>query len=266
MNKGLHILSEREKETLRLLLGGYDAKSIAHSLNLSVHTVNERLREARRKMGVTSSREAARLLSQAEQADPNFLADKQFGDAGTAYEADKGYQQSGISRIAIQSFSWILGGLVIMSLIFAALLFSPVAEYVGSKSSTRPNPVATAPKLDVAQARIVDGARRWLAIADNYQWGETWSSAGAYFKTQVTAEQWAAKADPVRRPLGKVVSRTVKGVQSTGLPPAPVGEYAIIQFRTRFDKKVDTIETVTVAREKSEWSVVGYFIAPDINP
>ena len=37
-------LSDRERETLRLLGRGHEAKSIASTLGLSVHTVNERLR------------------------------------------------------------------------------------------------------------------------------------------------------------------------------------------------------------------------------
>ncbi len=53
---------------LRLLTRGHDVKSAAAELGLSVHTVNERLREARSKTGASSSRGAARLL--AEQEDP----------------------------------------------------------------------------------------------------------------------------------------------------------------------------------------------------
>ena len=53
-------LTEKEKQTLRQLVSGHDAKSMARELGLSVHTVNERLRDARRKMAVSSSREAAR--------------------------------------------------------------------------------------------------------------------------------------------------------------------------------------------------------------
>lgn len=59
-------LSEREKEVLRLLLLGHDAKSAARECKISVHTVNERLRSARRKLGASSSREAARLLATEE--------------------------------------------------------------------------------------------------------------------------------------------------------------------------------------------------------
>src|SRR3569623_548215 len=95
MSDGFQALSEREKEPLRLLLSGHDAKSIAAALGLSVHTVNERLREARRKLGASSSRQAARILAEAEQAGPNFSghhfpgaprfsADRQSGVVGAA--------------------------------------------------------------------------------------------------------------------------------------------------------------------------------------
>lgn len=54
-------LTEREIAALRLLASGYDVKSAAAELGVSVHSINERLRDARRKLGVSSSREAARL-------------------------------------------------------------------------------------------------------------------------------------------------------------------------------------------------------------
>src|SRR5438270_5567238 len=68
---------EREREVLRLLLRGHDAKSIARELGLSLHVVNERLRDSRRRLGVTSSREAARMLAAYERDD--FSGDKQIG-------------------------------------------------------------------------------------------------------------------------------------------------------------------------------------------
>ena len=33
-------LTEKEKQTLRLIVRGHDAKSVARSLGLSVHTIN----------------------------------------------------------------------------------------------------------------------------------------------------------------------------------------------------------------------------------
>jgi len=72
VSDGLARLSERERQVLRLLSQGHDAKSAARSLDVSVHAVNERLREARRKLGVTSSREAARLFAAAGHDLPKY--------------------------------------------------------------------------------------------------------------------------------------------------------------------------------------------------
>ena len=62
MVEPLASLTQRERELLLLLRSGHDAKSAAATLGLSVHTVNERLGDARRKLCVSSSREAAPML------------------------------------------------------------------------------------------------------------------------------------------------------------------------------------------------------------
>lgn len=55
-------LNEAERRVLRMLAQGHTAKSIAHSNGSTPAAVYERLREARRKTGIPSSRELARLL------------------------------------------------------------------------------------------------------------------------------------------------------------------------------------------------------------
>eukprot|EP01037_Dinobryon_pediforme_P034346 gene34346-40218_t len=72
-------LTPRQKEILRLLLNGFDAKSAGRELGISVHTVNEHLREARRQLGVSSSREAARVLRKVEGAPPNYVGPNELG-------------------------------------------------------------------------------------------------------------------------------------------------------------------------------------------
>ena len=56
-------LSEREREVLRLLARGYDIKTAAIQLSISPSAVSDRLRQARRKLAVSSSREAARIFN-----------------------------------------------------------------------------------------------------------------------------------------------------------------------------------------------------------
>lgn len=64
-------LTERELEVLRLLAAGHTVKSIADKLGRTEASINERLRDARRKTGLGSSRELARLLDEQKIWDKN---------------------------------------------------------------------------------------------------------------------------------------------------------------------------------------------------
>ncbi|WP_221438070.1 helix-turn-helix transcriptional regulator [Sphingopyxis sp. JAI128] len=65
-------LTDREMEVLRLLVAGHTVKTIAARLGRSETSINERLRSARRKTGVGSSRELARLLDIQKTCDENI--------------------------------------------------------------------------------------------------------------------------------------------------------------------------------------------------
>lgn len=76
---GVEKLTPRQKEISRLILNGLDAKLATRELGISLHTVNEYLSEARRHFGVSSSRDAARNLRQAESAPPNNMGPNSLG-------------------------------------------------------------------------------------------------------------------------------------------------------------------------------------------
>lgn len=61
-SRSLAALTDKEREILRMLTAGHTVKTIAVQLGRSETSINERLRDARRKTGVGSSRELARLL------------------------------------------------------------------------------------------------------------------------------------------------------------------------------------------------------------
>lgn len=65
-------LTDKELEVLRLLTAGHTVKSIAVRLGRSETSINERLRDARRKTGVGSSRELARYLDAQKIWDKNI--------------------------------------------------------------------------------------------------------------------------------------------------------------------------------------------------
>jgi DNA-binding CsgD family transcriptional regulator len=60
-------LTERERQCLRLVFERLRPKEIGRALGISHHTVNGHLQQAMRKLGATSSLEAARLLETIER-------------------------------------------------------------------------------------------------------------------------------------------------------------------------------------------------------
>lgn len=262
MQEGYQSLTNKEKETLRLLVRGYDTKTIARHFALSVHTVNERLRNARRKMTVSSSREAARLLSDTEAADPHFLAGKLLGEAGAAKDLipisvpNDGESTDGDDTRAF--LVPIIGGIIIMSLLLAALALTSVSQNVGPAASAALSVTAletAAPQGTVSEEE--QSARAWLSLVDDFKWADSWNATGKAFKVLNTQEQWASVARKVQPQLGALQSRTIK---SQEFVPAPPYGYEMVKFQSSFANRPSVIETVTLSRENDTWKVVGYWL------
>lgn len=245
------VLSEKEKQTLRLIVRGHDAKSMARQLNLSVHTVNERLRDARRKLEVSSSREAARLLFEAERVAPQNLADDQLGEAADRITmAQAATPTNGHRRITLVS---VIAGAVIMSIILGLFALTMLSEAPAPTVATA-GEAATAASTKSEAAR---SAREWLVLHDQRRWKETWQGTATSFQKLNSLERWTEVAEKVRPPLGAMISRTLLSQESVPAPPAGV---EVIKFRTSFANKADVVETVSLAREGSAWKVVGIYI------
>ncbi|MCM8732402.1 response regulator transcription factor [Hephaestia sp. GCM10023244] len=81
----IDLLSAREKECLHLLLHPMRAKEIARVTGLSVHTVHDHLKSARRKLGTGDSLTAAKILRDHEGGHPQNL-----GSTESGWRADNG--------------------------------------------------------------------------------------------------------------------------------------------------------------------------------
>ncbi len=265
-------LTDKEKEALQLLLEGHDTKSSASQLGLSVHTINDRLRNARRKLGVSSSREAARILRDAEGEEPNGAPQN---DAHTSF----GIEPAGdtpdtailtqTKRAEPFRFTWLAGGMLIMSIFIAVAVLAVVstsedAGDTAAASSAAPaaSTAATTAASNREDAESYDVAETFLASVDAGDWQQSWRDAGEFFQTQTTAAEWSAAVDPVRSPLGAVEERKLASVQQlTTLPGAPDGEYEVLRFETKYAEVEGlSIETVIMIRNGSSFNVAGYFI------
>ncbi len=245
MVQGYQALTDKEKQTLRLLLAGHDAKSMARELGLSVHTVNERLRDSRRKLSASSSREAARLLHNAEHDAPQSVGDKLFGDAAPLPTP----QDSGPSTAGSPSRQtvWVAGVIAMLSLALSLLVLSPAAPQ---------DAMPAAPAATVA-APAAQAARQWLEMGDAADWKGSWAATGASFRKANSLALWTSVSEKVRAPLGTVVSRTL--VSADEVPTPPRGN-AVVKFRTRFANKADAVETIALVREGGSWKVVGCYL------
>jgi Protein of unknown function (DUF4019) len=115
------------------------------------------------------------------------------------------------------------------------------------------------PKSILAQK----AAREWLAKTDKVDAAASYDAAGAKFKEAVTVDRWMEALQKARGPLGALDQRSI--FQTTfdkKLPDGgPEGEYVLVMYRTAFAKKADSVETVTLEREKDGvWRVIGYFV------
>ena len=112
------------------------------------------------------------------------------------------------------------------------------------------------------EAAALATAKTWLALVDAGEYGESWETAAAYFKSTVTKDYWQQAISAVRKTFGEPVSRKLGSIRYTqSLPAAPDGEYVVIQIATSFENKKHAIETVIPMLDSDgEWRVSGYFI------
>ena len=112
------------------------------------------------------------------------------------------------------------------------------------------------------EAAALAVAKTWLGLVDAGEYGESWETAAAYFKSTVTKDYWQQALPAVRKLFGEPISRKLGDVTYTqSLPAAPDGEYVVIQIATTFENKKHAIETVIPMLDSDGvWRVSGYFI------
>ena len=249
---GFQALTEKEKQTLRLIVRGHDAKSTARSLGLSVHTINERLRDARRKLAVSSSREAARLLFEAEDGrqgpHPELSGDTEIGaDKLPSRDDQDATSISGVERASRRS--WIFGAFA-MRISLALAAFAAIPGLVAG-------PPAPALADAARNPQIADAARQWLTLVDQGKWEESYRQTGAAFQKLNTLQLWETVSRKVRPPLGAVATRTFLSQDAFAAPPRG---YVVVKFRTSFANQADAVESVTLEFEEGAWHVVAVIV------
>ena len=105
-------------------------------------------------------------------------------------------------------------------------------------------------------------AEKWLNHVDAGNYAGSWREASTYFQGAVQEKAWVDSLNGVRKPLGKLISRTLRSAKrAKSLPGAPDGDYVVMQFDTSFANKKTAVETVSFMQDKDAgWKAAGYYI------
>lgn len=249
-------LTEKEKEALRLLLVGHNAKSIAQELNLSVHTVNDRFRSARQKLRVASSREAARVLSIHENRTPENVVANDFGIAASNESSDEFVPQQPRRGVT----SWIprlIGVSFMITAIAAAIMFAmtPASLDLGSAKTDQPT-------ASLSDSKAVTVASNWLELIDAQQFEQSREASSDWLQSQMSPGLFADHISNMRDRLGLVQSRMAVRVLNTNEvrnSNIPNASYTIVEFSSRYENGPELKETVVLLLENGELKPIEYY-------
>lgn len=174
LTRALATLSDRELRILRMLAAGHTIKSIAQSSGHSEASVNERLRDARRKTGIGSSRELARLVYAQKNWDknPDLLTDRSTTDDGAKPEGRRSITSKGkkimFAAIPIAAMS---------SLFFFSATAPQMSQAPADVSAKMAQPMALIGKWSVDVAQIPQNERpRQVTISFDRSSDSTWTT------------------------------------------------------------------------------------------
>ncbi|MEM1051925.1 MAG: DUF4019 domain-containing protein [Pseudomonadota bacterium] len=255
----IEALTEKEREALRLLLAGHDAKSSASELDISIHTLNDRLRSARRKLGVTTSKEAARVLATAEEEAPTnshqTLVHKGLGVTETQenqeFDPAADRSESGSFPLTGRQKGFLIMSISIALVAGVLVSVSPIAPSTPSASydteSTPARPAASELK-----------ARRFVGMIDAGLFDESYAEAGQALRDQYALGKWRFGLT-LRMTKGKVqrrdLARLTPAKEYAGLGQ---GRFEIVEFDSLFEYNKRQIERVVMKRASKGWEVVDY--------
>ena len=105
-------------------------------------------------------------------------------------------------------------------------------------------------------------ADAWLAHLDGGDLAASWSDASSLFRQMVTREQWAEQHGRLVSVLGRPQERWLRDTEHrTAVSGAPDGQYVLLRYDTRFERKQEAVETVvTMLDSDGAWHVGGYFV------
>jgi hypothetical protein len=114
---------------------------------------------------------------------------------------------------------------------------------------------------DQRQDEAVAASKAWLKMVDDGDYAAAWSDVAGLFRGKMDVDVWVQSVSAPRGQVGALKSRKLKNyTETTSLPNAPDGDYAIVEFDSVFANRKDSGEMLPLVREDGRWKVGGYYI------
>ncbi|SDT85719.1 Protein of unknown function [Verrucomicrobium sp. GAS474] len=157
---------------------------------------------------------------------------------------------------------------VLLTVLLAGLVTLTVTLHP-AYAAPAPAPITVpAAEIEAAKKAAVAAMEPWLKQEDAGDHVGSWKAASAYFRENVTQDQWIAASKFVHDSVGHTLRRTLastmleQGVVETNSPPL-ANPLVIAQFHTAFDGAADAVETVTFQKDADGvWRAAGYYVKP----
>ena len=259
----VHLLTDKEREALRLLLAGHDAKSSARELGVTHHAIHDRLRSARRKLGATSSREAALKLADAEDLPPEPFVHEPIGAEKTR-QSDDVPDSADPKRGTHSRSQRRRKGLIIMTITIAFAAIATVAlTQGGGDTAGAADAVHPAEEVAASAARSEPAARAFMTMLDQGDARKAYDAASPSFRKTYKYDLFE---------LGVLMHKSTGGAQRRTLvsverdrDPAGTGqdELEILTFDTVLLNGDRRPERLVMARSGSKWQAVNLTVEND---
>lgn len=105
-------------------------------------------------------------------------------------------------------------------------------------------------------------AKNWLQLVDAKNYAKSYDDAASFFKAMVKKDEWVRTLSNLRSMLrGPVSRKLISKKYTTKMAGAPDGEYVVLVYKTKFEKKTDAREVIVPMLDSDgKWRVSGYHI------
>lgn len=150
----------------------------------------------------------------------------------------------------------------------ASFNLSAVGYYAADQSKPETNVVQELPKAKSAEdmqwaAWMIEASQaseEFVSLIDKGRYSDSWNKGSQIFQKTIPQNEWEFALDQARKPLGQVVSRSLKD-QRPAMDPRglPAGPYMVVEYNTSFQKAPQSGELITLRREDNgKWKVLTY--------